>query len=204
MPPAIITKHSLRASITNPVLRQVSIAWRSLLIVHIHIEYALQKDYINRENHMGMFHDAFRDSSRQRPEIWKPAPTISDELMRAMTVFANNNGIDSFEPRHLSFVLVDVSLVSGYFNEFFTADWDCEKHLSHALSWDKTDIADTGLEIDGFPILAIRFWNRNSTLENMCCDEIFFVRAHVRTDEEKRGTCSASHACHEVIWWYEE
>lgn len=153
---------------------------------------------------MGMFHDAFRDSSRQRPEVWKPDPSISDELLAAIEVFASNHGIDSVEPRHVNFVLVDVSLVAGYFNECFTADWDCEKYLSHALAWDKTDIADTGLEIDGYPILAIRFWNRNSTLENLRCDEIFFVRAHVRTADEKRGTNSASHECHEVIWWYEE
>jgi len=152
---------------------------------------------------MGMFHDAFRDSSRQRPEVWKPAPTISDELMRAMTVFANNNGIDSVEPSIVNFALVDVSLVAEYFNQCFTADWDCQQKLSHALAYDNNQIVDTGLEIDGFPILAIRFWSKYSTLENLNCDEIFFVRAHVRTDEEKRGTCSASHECHEVIWWYE-
>ncbi len=148
---------------------------------------------------MGMFHEAFRDSSRQRAE---PAPELSDLMVAAINEFANSNGVSEFHPVMLGYVMLDQNEVVKFFDENFDAQWSCAEYVSLANRNGDIRYCDTGFVTEGMSILAVQFWVRGSTDPDLNCNEVFIVKAHVRADDEKRGTNSASHATHEVLWWY--
>jgi hypothetical protein len=146
---------------------------------------------------MGMFHEAFRDSSRVRSTH---AKEVSNRLRQAIQSFADQYEVEC-EASLAPWVLVDSAMVAEYFNEYCSAQWNCQKYFDLAKANDHVRFALTGMEADDQPIIAVQFWVGGSTNPQLNCNEIFFSVARIRSEEEKLLGSSAEYEIEYILHW---